>query len=307
MRACSGVWVAHGSGSADRESSDARGRVEVSTGDASYLLRRVWLSEQEEAGYYYGFANEALWPLCHLRTRTRCSGGPTGSSISGSISGLPTRPPKRAATIRSSSQDYHFALVPRMLRKRFPRDHHHVLAHPWPDAERFAICPYQDDILEGLLGSSIVGFQTPHNAILPRKRGSHARGANKAAGSRRRAAAADDTGAPVSDLDRVARALERDAARRGDVPARGARRAVIAGRRADGGVGRSPRLHERDGRAAADDRAGAGALARQRRRARVRAGRRTEPHRIERYREFGDKVRSVARLNEKFAAAAISR
>src|SRR3984885_16360929 len=66
MRACSGVWVAHGSGSADRESSDRRGRIEIASGSSSYILRRVWLSEEEEKGYYYGFSNEALWPLCHL-------------------------------------------------------------------------------------------------------------------------------------------------------------------------------------------------------------------------------------------------
>ena len=66
MRACSGVWVAHGSGTADKEMSDAEGRVRVPPGEESYLLRRVWLTEEEERGYYYGFSNEGLWPLCHV-------------------------------------------------------------------------------------------------------------------------------------------------------------------------------------------------------------------------------------------------
>jgi trehalose 6-phosphate synthase len=171
MRACSGVWVGHGSGTADRESSDSRGRLEVSTGDASYLLRRVWLTEEEERGYYYGFANEALWPLCHLANAHPVFRRSDWLQYQ--------RVNQRFADAVAAEagcddpvvlvQDYHFALVPRMLRKRFPRATILTFWHiPWPDAERFAICPYQDEILEGLLGSSIVGFQTPqycHNFL----------------------------------------------------------------------------------------------------------------------------------------------
>jgi trehalose 6-phosphate synthase len=171
MRACSGVWVAHGSGSADRESSDSRGRLEVFAGDASYLLRRVWLTEQEENGYYYGFSNEALWPLCHLAHAHpvfRRSDWQQYQRVNQRFAD---------AVVAEAGcddpivlvQDYHFALVPRMLRRRFPRATILTFWHiPWPDAERFAICPYQAEILEGLLGSSIVGFQTPqycHNFL----------------------------------------------------------------------------------------------------------------------------------------------
>jgi len=66
LQACGGVWVAHGSGDADREVADERGRVAVPPENPTYILRRVWLSKEEEQGYYYGFANEALWPLCHI-------------------------------------------------------------------------------------------------------------------------------------------------------------------------------------------------------------------------------------------------
>jgi trehalose 6-phosphate synthase len=171
IRACSGVWVGHGSGSADRESSDSQGRLEVSTGDASYLLRRVWLSEEEERGYYYGFANEALWPLCHLahaRPVFRRSDWLQYQRVN----------QRFADAVAAEAgcddpvvlvQDYHFALVPRMLRRRCPRATILTFWHiPWPDAERFSICPYQAELLEGLLGSSIVGFQTPqycHNFL----------------------------------------------------------------------------------------------------------------------------------------------
>ena len=156
---------------ADRESSDSRGRLEVSTGDASYLLRRVWLTEQEEAGYYYGFANEALWPLCHLAHAHpvfRRSDWVQYQRVN----------QRFADAVAAEAgcddpivlvQDYHFALVPRMLRRRFPRATILTFWHiPWPNAERFSICPYQDEILEGMLGSSIVGFQTPqfcHNFL----------------------------------------------------------------------------------------------------------------------------------------------
>jgi trehalose 6-phosphate synthase len=171
MRACSGVWIAHGSGSADREFSDPRGRLEVSTGDASYLLHRVWLTEQEETGYYYGFANEALWPLCHLahahpvfrRSDWLQYQRVNQRFVDAVVAEAGCDDPIVLV------QDYHFALVPRMLRRRFPRATIITFWHiPWPDAERFAICPYQAEILEGLLGSSIVGFQTPqycHNFL----------------------------------------------------------------------------------------------------------------------------------------------
>jgi trehalose 6-phosphate synthase len=66
MRACGGVWVGHGSGDADRDVADNRGRLQVPPDDPSYTLRRVWLTKEEEQGYYYGAANEALWPLCHV-------------------------------------------------------------------------------------------------------------------------------------------------------------------------------------------------------------------------------------------------
>ncbi len=171
MRACSGVWVGHGSGSADRETSDSRGRLAVSVGDASYLLKRVWLTEEEEWGYYYGFSNEALWPLCHLAHAHpvfRRADWLQYQKVNQKFAD---------AVIAEAGcddpvvlvQDYHFALVPRMIRKKLPRATILTFWHiPWPDAERFSICPYQAEILEGLLGSSIVGFQTPqycHNFL----------------------------------------------------------------------------------------------------------------------------------------------
>ena len=166
MRACSGVWVAHGSGAADRVASDRNGRFTVSTGDAEYSLRRVWLNEEEERGYYYGFANEALWPLSHLAHAHPIFRRDDWTQYQ--------RVNQKFADAVSAEadcddpivlvQDYHFALVPRMLRRRFPRATILTFWHiPWPHAERLSICPFHEPLLEGMLGSSIVGFHTPQH------------------------------------------------------------------------------------------------------------------------------------------------
>jgi trehalose 6-phosphate synthase len=163
MRACSGVWVAHGSGSADREASDRRGRLAVPPGEASYVLRRLWLSPEEEKGYYYGFSNEGLWPLCHI-AHTR----PIFRSEDWRHYQLVNRKFADAACEEVDSddaiilvQDYHFALVPRMIRERLPRATVLTFWHiPWPNPEQFGICPWREELLSGLLGASILGFHT---------------------------------------------------------------------------------------------------------------------------------------------------
>jgi len=163
MRACSGVWVAHGGGSADRAAVDAKDRVRVPPGDESYLLRRIWLSEEEERGYYYGFANEGLWPLCHV-AHTR----PTFRSEDWVHYQTVNRRFVDAVCQEVDSddpvilvQDYHFALAPRMLRDRLPRATILTFWHiPWPNAEQLSICPWRRELIEGLLGSSILGFHT---------------------------------------------------------------------------------------------------------------------------------------------------
>jgi trehalose 6-phosphate synthase len=163
MRACSGVWVAHGSGSADREASDRRGRLAVPPGEESYVLRRLWLTPEEEKGYYYGFANEGLWPLCHI-AHTR----PIFRSEDWRYYQEVNRRFADAACEEVDSddaiilvQDYHFALVPRMIRERLPRATVLTFWHiPWPNSEQFGICPWRNELLSGLLGSSILGFHT---------------------------------------------------------------------------------------------------------------------------------------------------
>jgi trehalose 6-phosphate synthase len=163
MRACSGVWVAHGSGSADREAADERGRLPVPPGEESYILRRLWLSPEEEKGYYYGFSNEGLWPLCHI-AHTR----PVFRSEDWRHYQAVNQKFADAVCTEVDSddpiilvQDYHFALVPRMIREKLPRATVLTFWHiPWPNSERFGICPWRDELLAGMLGSSILGFHT---------------------------------------------------------------------------------------------------------------------------------------------------
>jgi trehalose 6-phosphate synthase len=163
MRACSGTWIAHGSGSGDREVVDRKDHVRVPPGEESYTLRRVWLEPEQERGYYYGFANEGLWPLCHLadaRPEFRAADWEHYQRVNrmfADAAAEEARGPDPIVLV----QDYHFALVPQMLRSELPRSTLLTFWHiPWPTAERFGICPWERRLLEGLLGSSIVGFHT---------------------------------------------------------------------------------------------------------------------------------------------------
>ncbi|HKU37670.1 MAG TPA: trehalose-6-phosphate synthase [Polyangiales bacterium] len=164
MRACSGVWVGHGSGSADREAVDANDRVLVPPGEESYQLRRVWLTEAEERGYYYGFSNEGLWPLCHVahtRPVFRAEDWSHYVSVNEKFADAVCEEVDSDDPI-VLVQDYHFALAPRMIRERLPRATIITFWHiPWPNAERMGICPWREEVLSGLLGSSVVGFHTP--------------------------------------------------------------------------------------------------------------------------------------------------
>ena len=164
MRACSGTWIAHGSGSADRDMVDRHDRVPLPPGSSEYQLRRVWLTPEEEQGYYYGFANEGLWPLCHVahvRPVFRASDWEEYRRVNERFADAVVAEAHSEDPV-VLVQDYHFALVPALVRRRLPRATILTFWHiPWPNPESFGICPWRDEILEGLLGSSIVGFHTP--------------------------------------------------------------------------------------------------------------------------------------------------
>jgi trehalose 6-phosphate synthase len=164
LLACDGTWIAHGAGSADRETVDSHDRLRVPPDRPSYNLRRVWLTAEEEKGYYQGFANEGLWPLCHI-AHTRPVFRPDdwlcyqqanrhfANAVLDEMEG--TESPILLA------QDYHFALLPRMVKDARPDARVAIFWHiPWPNAEVFGICPWQRELIDGLLGADLIGFHT---------------------------------------------------------------------------------------------------------------------------------------------------
>jgi len=161
MRASGGVWVAHGSGDADREFVDARDHVGVPPEDPVYTLRRVWLTKEQEEGYYHGLANEGLWPLCHV-TFTRPVFDPRHWQYYREVNALFADAVLEEAGDRPTFvfiQDYHFGLLPRYLKDRNPNlivaQFWHI---PWPNRETFRVFPWKEELLDGLLGNDLLGF-----------------------------------------------------------------------------------------------------------------------------------------------------
>lgn len=163
MRACSGTWIAHGSGNADRETVDRFDRIQVPPEDPTYQIRRVWLSEEEEEGFYYGFANEGMWPLCHVahnRPTFRAQDFKHYEAVNRRFADAVAQEAKTMDPV-VLVQDYHFALLPAMIKKLLPKATVITFWHiPWANSESFGICPWREEILEGLLGSDILGFHT---------------------------------------------------------------------------------------------------------------------------------------------------
>lgn len=159
--ACGGTWIAHGAGNADRKFVNSKDKLGVPPGDNRYILKRIWLNKEEENGYYYGFSNEGLWPLCH-NTHTRpifreadwqmykTVNKKFADSI---IEELPAKNPFIFI------QDYHFTLLGKMIKEKRPDAAIAIFWHiPWPTPEAFSICPYQEEILDGILGCDLIGF-----------------------------------------------------------------------------------------------------------------------------------------------------
>jgi trehalose 6-phosphate synthase len=166
MRACSGTWVAHGAGTADRATVDRSDQIRVPPGDPSYTLRRVWLTAEQEQGYYYGFSNEGLWPLCHLayvRPAFRASDWRLYEEVNAKFAEVV------AAESTTDSpvvliQDFHFALLPQLIRAKIPKATIALFWHiPWPNAETFGVCPWKRDMLLHMLSADILGFHTRYH------------------------------------------------------------------------------------------------------------------------------------------------
>jgi alpha,alpha-trehalose-phosphate synthase [UDP-forming] len=162
LRACDGTWIAHGDGNADRETVNQHDRLRVPPEDPRYSLRRVWLCEAELEGYYYGFANEGLWPLCHIaytRPIFRAEDWRYYQSVNAKFAEALLEEIKDVAKPIVLLQDYHFALLPRMIKEKRPEARVAIFWHiPWPNPEAFDICPWRRELVNGLLGADLIGF-----------------------------------------------------------------------------------------------------------------------------------------------------
>jgi len=161
MRVCKGTWVAYGSGNADKEVVDAKNEVGVPPENPEYTLRRIWLTKDEENGYYSGYSNKGLWPLCHMAYTQ-----PSFDEIDWAYYKIVNK--KFADTILEIVkdkkafiwiQDYHLVLLGKLLKEKNPNIlTAHFMHIPWPNPEAFRICPQKTEILKGLLANDLLGF-----------------------------------------------------------------------------------------------------------------------------------------------------
>jgi len=162
LRACDGTWIAHGNGDADLETVDEHDRLRVPPDDPHYSLRRVWLNKAEEEGYYYGFANEGIWPLCHIahtRPIFRAEDWKYYQAVNVKFADALLEEMKGVKKPIVLVQDYHFALLPRLIKEKRPEARVAIFWHiPWPTPEAFDISPWRRELVEGLLGADLIGF-----------------------------------------------------------------------------------------------------------------------------------------------------
>jgi trehalose 6-phosphate synthase len=166
LRACGGLWIAHGAGDADQVTADSKGRLVVPPDEPRYTMRRIWLSHEEEGGYYYGFSNEGFWPLCHAtHERPQFRQGDWNHYVTANerfaTAVLDEVGSRRAVVL---VQDYHLALVPRLLKRKRPDIAISLFWHiPWPNPEAFRICPWKTEILQGMLGADLISFHAQYH------------------------------------------------------------------------------------------------------------------------------------------------
>jgi len=168
MQACHGLWIAAGSGEADHRVTDRFDKIEVPVDDPAYSLKRVWLTKQEEEGYYYGYSNDALWPLCHTAFQRPVFKQEDWQHYINVNEKFAKAVMEEIGTAKAFIwiQDYHFCLLPKLLKDRAEANQL-IIAHfwhiPWPGYEAFRICPQKDEILEGMLANDMIGFHTHYH------------------------------------------------------------------------------------------------------------------------------------------------
>ena len=167
LKACGGLWIASGSGDADRETVDKNDKVLVPPLEGNYTLRRIWLTKEQEDHYYYGFSNEGLWPLCHIahtRPVFRKEDWDHYRDVNALYAKAVLEEIKNKDEPFILVQDYHFALLPELIKQERPDAKVAIFWHiPWPNPESFGICPWQKELLTGMLGADLIGFHTQYH------------------------------------------------------------------------------------------------------------------------------------------------
>lgn len=164
MRASGGTWVAQGTGNADKKVVDGHDRIAVPPDKPEYTLRRVWLTKEEVAGFYLGFANQGLWPLCHVTFTPPVFSEANWNTYKKVNRIFADAVIKEIGSRRAVVlvQDYHFALLSGYLKERDPGLTVGQFWHiPWPAYEIFRTCPWHEEILAGMLGNDLMGFHIP--------------------------------------------------------------------------------------------------------------------------------------------------
>ncbi len=167
LKSCGGLWIASGTGDADKETVDKFNKIPVPPNEEKYMLKRIWISKEEENHFYYGFSNEGIWPLCHLahtRPVFRKTDWDFYRKVNNKFAKAVIEEIKDLEQPFVLVQDYHFALLPEMIKKQRPDATVAIFWHiPWPNPESFSICPWRPEILRGMLGSDLIGFHTPYH------------------------------------------------------------------------------------------------------------------------------------------------
>ncbi len=163
MRICDGIWIAHGSGNGDREFVDNNDKIRVPPEAPAYTLKRIWLTKEEEDGYYYGFSNEGIWPLCHIthtRPVFRLEDWVNYQKVNEKFAEALLKEIAAEESPLVLIQDYHLALLPLLVKEKRHDARVAIFWHiPWPNPEAFGICPWRQEILIGMLGADLIGFQ----------------------------------------------------------------------------------------------------------------------------------------------------
>ena len=167
LKACSGLWIASGTGDADKETVDKYNKVQVPPDNPKYTLKRIWLTKEEENHFYYGFSNEGLWPLCHIahtRPTFRIDDWKYYKKVNEDFAREVLKETSDEEQPFILIQDFHFALLPELIKKEKPNAKVAIFWHiPWPNPESFGICPWQREILNGMLGADLIGFHTQYH------------------------------------------------------------------------------------------------------------------------------------------------